>query len=52
MIFAIGLFKKTVIADTAGEIADPLFGAAMHASTFDGLGGWVAAVFLYRSGLF
>ena len=43
VIFAIGLFKKTVIADTAGEIANPLYDAAIHGTTFDVLSGWIAA---------
>jgi alginate O-acetyltransferase complex protein AlgI len=43
VIFAIGLFKKTVIADTAGGIATPLFDAAANGALFTVSTGWVAA---------
>jgi len=43
VIFAIGLFKKTVIADTAGGIATPLFEAASHGGSLGFTVGWMAA---------
>lgn len=43
VIFAIGLFKKTVIADTAGGFATPIFDAATHATSIGLRAGWVAA---------
>lgn len=43
VIFAIGLFKKTVIADTAGGIVAPLFDAAAHGASFGVWTGWIAA---------
>jgi D-alanyl-lipoteichoic acid acyltransferase DltB (MBOAT superfamily) len=43
VIFAIGLAKKTVIADTAGGIATPLFDAASHGETLGFTVGWIAA---------
>ena len=43
VIFAIGLFKKTVIADTASGFATPLFDAAAHGASFGVWTGWIAA---------
>jgi alginate O-acetyltransferase complex protein AlgI len=43
VIFAIGLFKKTVVADTAGGFATPIFDAASHATSIGLMTGWVAA---------
>jgi alginate O-acetyltransferase complex protein AlgI len=43
VIFAIGLFKKSVIADTAGGIATPLFEAAAHGNALGFEIGWIAA---------
>jgi len=43
VIFAVGLFKKTVIADTAGTIATPLYEAAARGTEFGLLSGWIAA---------
>jgi D-alanyl-lipoteichoic acid acyltransferase DltB (MBOAT superfamily) len=44
VIFAIGLFKKTVIADTMAGYANPLFAAADAGERFDLVTGWLAAV--------
>jgi alginate O-acetyltransferase complex protein AlgI len=44
VIFAIGLFKKTVIADSLAHFANPLFEAAAKGENFNILTGWVAAV--------
>jgi alginate O-acetyltransferase complex protein AlgI len=43
-IFAIGLFKKTVIADTLSGYANPLFGAPAMAHGFNPATGWLAAI--------
>jgi alginate O-acetyltransferase complex protein AlgI len=43
VIFAIGLFKKTVIADTMADYANPLFAAAQAGEQFDLVTGWLAA---------
>lgn len=43
VIFAIGLFKKTVIADTLSPLVEPLFGAATSASNPSVIAGWLAA---------
>jgi D-alanyl-lipoteichoic acid acyltransferase DltB (MBOAT superfamily) len=42
-IFAIGLFKKTVIADSLAQIATPAFGAAAHAAISPEVG-WLGAL--------
>ncbi|MBN9669877.1 MBOAT family O-acyltransferase [Roseibium aggregatum] len=42
-IFAIGLFKKTVIADSAATFASPVFDAAHAGQPIDLLMGWKAA---------
>jgi alginate O-acetyltransferase complex protein AlgI len=44
VIFTIGLFKKTVIADHAAYIANPLFDAASRGTAIDMLSGWLAAL--------
>jgi D-alanyl-lipoteichoic acid acyltransferase DltB (MBOAT superfamily) len=44
VLFAIGLFKKTVIADTVVLYSDPLFDAAAKGAHFGLLSGWLAAV--------
>jgi len=44
VIFAIGLFKKTVIADTLSSYADPLFAAASGGHEYNILSGWLAAI--------
>lgn len=44
VIFSIGLFKKTVIADTLVQYADPLFAAAGRGERIDLLAGWLAAL--------
>ncbi|MBN8839053.1 MAG: MBOAT family protein [Sphingomonadales bacterium] len=44
VIFAIGLFKKTVIADTLSSYADPLFAAASAGHQFNIASGWLAAI--------
>ena len=44
VIFAIGLFKKTVIADTLSSYANPLFDAAGPGYHFNILSAWLAAV--------
>ena len=44
VIFAIGLFKKTVIADTASQFATPIFQAAHQGDTILFWSGWQAAV--------
>jgi D-alanyl-lipoteichoic acid acyltransferase DltB (MBOAT superfamily) len=42
-IFAIGLFKKTVIADSLAQIATPAFSAAEHGGLSTGIG-WLGAL--------
>jgi D-alanyl-lipoteichoic acid acyltransferase DltB (MBOAT superfamily) len=44
VMFAIGLFKKTVIADTLARYADPLFEAAHRGQAFDAPAAWLAAI--------
>ncbi|CUH49070.1 MBOAT family O-acyltransferase [Ruegeria atlantica] len=44
VIFAIGLFKKTVIADSAAFFATPVFEAAQAGNTISLLAGWKAAL--------
>jgi D-alanyl-lipoteichoic acid acyltransferase DltB (MBOAT superfamily) len=44
VIFAIGLFKKTVIADTMAGYSDPLFQSATAGERFDLVTGWLAAL--------
>ena len=44
VIFAIGLFKKVVIADNTAFIANPLFDAASRGAAIDMLSGWLAAL--------
>ncbi|HTV49708.1 MAG TPA: MBOAT family O-acyltransferase [Steroidobacteraceae bacterium] len=44
VIMAIGLFKKTVIADTLGGYADPLFATAEGQHSLGVLSGWFAAI--------
>ena len=44
VIFAIGLFKKTVIADTFALQVDPLYAQAAAGGTFGFVGGWAAAL--------
>lgn len=44
VIFAIGLFKKTVIADSAALHASPVFDAAAAGEPIGLLAGWTAAV--------
>ena len=44
VIFAIGLFKKTVIADTAALYADPVFSAARSGTVTGFLDTWIAAL--------
>jgi len=43
-IFAIGLFKKTVIADSAARFTSPIFSAAHAGETISLIDGWNAAV--------
>lgn len=43
VIFGIGLFKKTVLADTLSAYANPLFDAAPNRD-FDLVNGWLAAI--------
>lgn len=43
-IFMIGLFKKTVIADSAALYATPIFEAAQRGETIGLLQGWTAAI--------
>jgi len=43
VIFAIGLFKKSVLADSAGAIATPLFEAAAHGAELSFESAWIAA---------
>lgn len=42
-IFAIGLFKKSVLADTFGSYADPLYHLAQQGHAFDLSTAWIAA---------
>jgi alginate O-acetyltransferase complex protein AlgI len=42
MIFAIGLFKKVMIADTFRPLVNPLFDSGMHLAFFDAWGGALA----------
>jgi len=44
VIMAIGLFKKTVIADTLDGYSDPLFALAEGKQPVDLMAGWVAAI--------
>jgi alginate O-acetyltransferase complex protein AlgI len=43
-IMAIGLFKKTVIADTLNDYADPLFALSDGKQSIDLVAGWLAAI--------
>ena len=43
-IFAIGLFKKVVIADTLGEFVDPVFSDASFGYTVTSLDAWLAMI--------
>lgn len=43
-IFAIGLFKKTVIADSAATFATPVFEAAQSGEPISLIAGWTAAI--------
>ena len=43
-IFAIGLFKKTVIADSAALYASPVFATASTGNTIDFFDAWTAAI--------
>ena len=44
VIFSIGLFKKTVIADTLADYVNPLFEAGRGAKGFGLITGWTAAL--------
>ena len=44
VIFAIGLFKKAVIADTFALQVDPLYAQAASGGAFGFVGGWAAAL--------
>lgn len=44
VIFAIGLFKKTALADNVAFIANPLFDAASRGATLEVLSAWLAAL--------
>jgi alginate O-acetyltransferase complex protein AlgI len=44
VIFSIGLFKKTVIADTMGGYSDPLYALAESKQGLGFISGWLAAI--------
>jgi D-alanyl-lipoteichoic acid acyltransferase DltB (MBOAT superfamily) len=44
VILSIGLFKKTVIADTLAGYADPLFAMGAHGKAYGLVSGWLCAV--------
>jgi D-alanyl-lipoteichoic acid acyltransferase DltB (MBOAT superfamily) len=44
VIFAMGLFKKTVIADTLAAYANPMFAEGAHGAGFTFASGWLAAI--------
>ncbi|MDE1152174.1 MAG: MBOAT family protein [Micavibrio sp.] len=43
-VFIIGLFKKVIIADSAGDIADPIFNAASTGVALNMAQGWLGAL--------
>jgi alginate O-acetyltransferase complex protein AlgI len=44
VIFSIGLFKKTALADSLAPFADPLYRSVEEGARIGALGGWLAAV--------
>ena len=44
VIFAIGLFKKIVIADNVSYISDPVFDAAAHGATLSFAAAWIGVL--------
>lgn len=48
-LFAIGLFKKVIIADSMGEIADPMFdGVALSAGVDPGYAWWALLAYAFQ----
>jgi D-alanyl-lipoteichoic acid acyltransferase DltB (MBOAT superfamily) len=44
VIFAIGLFKKIVIADNVSYVSDPVFDAAAHGATLGAAAAWIGVL--------
>ena len=49
LLFAAGLFKKMVLADNLGQIADPVFQAAARGEAANPVAAWAGALSYYTS---